>query len=153
MEQINIFDTDRDECVFCKIIRGEAKSYMVFEDDVSCAFLDHRPLLSGHCILVPREHYDTLLDIPPNLTGPLFSNTQLLARAVEKGLGAHGSFTAINTRISQSVPHFHIHIIPRWKKDGLFSHKIIWKRQPYKDEESMLKAQGKIKDAVDQLSK
>ena len=153
MEKTDIFELNKGKCIFCDIIKGKSESHMVFEDEISCVFLDHRPLLSGHCLLVTRQHYETLLNIPPEISGPLFSNTQLLARAVEQGLDAHGSFTGINTKISQSVPHFHIHIVPRWKKDGLFSHKIIWKRQPYKDEETIIDVQSKIKEAIGQLLK
>ncbi len=81
----------------------------MFEDEVSLAFLDHRPIFPGHCLLVPKEHYETLDDLPGSLVGPLFTNVQTLARAVELGLNADGTFVAINNRISQSVPHLHVH--------------------------------------------
>ncbi len=138
-------------CIFCDIVRGEAAAAMVFEDGVSLAFLDHRPLLSGHCLLVPKAHFETLADLPGELVGPLFRNAQLLSRAVERGLGAEGSFLAVNNRISQSVPHLHIHVVPRWKGDGLFSVKLLWKRSPYKDEDARRSVQEKVRGAVEEV--
>jgi len=143
--------TSSDSCTFCKIVRGEATSYMVFEDDISLAFLDHRPLLRGHCLLVPKAHYETLGDLPAVLIAPFFAAVQLVARAVERGMEADGSFIAINNRISQSVPHLHAHVVPRWKKDGLFARGFIWKRQPYEDHESIATVQHQIRSAVVQL--
>src|SRR5690606_13270722 len=136
-------------CRFCQIIRGDIPGYAVFEDDVSLAFLDHRPLFPGHCLLVPKSHYETLLDLPATLLAPLFVNVQLLARAVEQGLAAHGSFVAINNRISQSVPHLHVHVVPRRRKDGLKG--FFWPRQPYRDEESMRYVQQTLRAAIVQL--
>ncbi len=91
----------------------------MFEDAVSLAFLDHRPLFPGHSLLVPKNHYETLNDLPAELIEPLFTNARLMARAVEQAMEAEGTFIAINNRISQGVPHLHIHIVPRRKKDGL----------------------------------
>jgi len=137
------------KCVFCQIIRGDLQSHVVFHDEVSLAFLDHRPLFPGHCLLVPRGHYETLLDLPATLIGSLFGNAQLLARAVEQGLAAEGSFVAINNRISQSVPHLHIHVVPRRKKDGLKG--FFWPRQPYKDAEAILAIQQLLQSTIAQL--
>jgi histidine triad (HIT) family protein len=136
-------------CTFCRVVAGEIPSYTVFEDDVSLAFLDHRPLFPGHCLLVPKSHYETLLDLPTALFTPMLASTQLLARAVERGLEAHGSFVAINNRISQSVPHLHIHVVPRRRKDGLKG--FFWPRQPYKDEASILAVQRALRSAVAEL--
>lgn len=138
-------------CVFCAIVRGETEAAVVFEDEVSMAFLDHRPLLPGHVLLVPRIHAGTLPDLPAEVVGPLFQNAQLLSRAVEKGLEAEGSFLAINNKISQSVPHLHVHVVPRWKGDGLFSVKLIWKRSPYKDEAARRMVGEKIRNAVEEI--
>jgi histidine triad (HIT) family protein len=151
MTQHVALHTSSDDCTFCKIVRGETTSDMVFEDDVSLAFLDHRPLLRGHCLLVPKAHYETLGDLPAALIAPFFTAVQLLARAVERGLEADGSFVAINNRISQSVPHLHVHVVPRWKKDGLFARGFIWKRQPYENQESIVMVQRAIQSAVVQL--
>ncbi|HEV2845499.1 MAG TPA: HIT family protein [Thermoanaerobaculia bacterium] len=138
-------------CVFCAILRGEAEAAVVFEDEVSLAFLDHRPLLPGHVLLVPRVHAEILPDLSGDLVGPLFQNAQLLTRAVEQALGAEGSFLAINNKISQSVPHLHVHVVPRWKGDGLFSTKMIWKRSPYEDDAARRVVQEKIRRAVEEI--
>src|SRR6266404_8312638 len=106
-------------CLFCKITNREVTARLVFEDEISLAFLDHRPVFPGHCLLIPKAHYETLTDLPDRLIGPFFKNAQLLAGAVESALAAHGTFVAINNRVSQSVPHLHVHIVPRRRKDGL----------------------------------
>jgi histidine triad (HIT) family protein len=148
-EQLKIFGVGSDICKFCRIIRREVQSYVVFEDDVSYAFLDHRPLFPGHCLLVPKEHCKTLIDLPYALITPLFMNARLLAQAFEEGLHAEGSFVAINNRVSQSVPHLHIHIVPRRRKDGLKG--FFWPRQTYKDEDSILKVQKDIQSAISEI--
>jgi histidine triad (HIT) family protein len=129
-------------CLFCRIAAGEAAAVIVFEDEVSVAFLDHRPLFPGHCLLIPKAHYETLADLPEELTGPLFGNARLLAVAVEQAMAAEGSFVAINSRVSQSVPHLHIHIVPRRKKDGLRG--FFWPRQKYESAAEM----ERVRDAV-----
>lgn len=136
-------------CVFCKIIRGELRAYIVFEDQVSLAFLDTRPLFPGHCLLVPKDHYETLADLPASLVSPLFQNAQLMERAIEEGLTADGTFVAINNRVSQSVPHMHIHLVPRHKGDGLKG--FFWPRQRYKDEAVILGIQDTIRATVAKL--
>lgn len=135
-------------CRFCEIVRGERDASVVLDDDASLAFLDTRPLLHGHCLLVPRAHHATLLDVPAGELGPLFANAQRLARAVQNGMAADGSFVAINTHVSQSVMHLHVHVVPRWKDDKLFSPKLIWKRRPYRDEERMRKVRDAIRAAL-----
>ena len=122
-------------CTFCRIIDKSIPAHIVMEDDLTLAFLDHRPLFPGHCLLVPKTHHDTLPDIPIGLLGPLFHRAQLLARAMEEGLGADGSFVAINNRVSQSVPHLHIHVVPRRRKDGLKG--FFWPRTKYRNQEEM----------------
>jgi histidine triad (HIT) family protein len=133
-------------CAFCRIISGEIESHLVFEDAVSLAFLDHRPLFPGHSLLVPKNHYETLNDLPAELIEPLFTNARLMARAVEQAMGTEGTFIAINNRISQGVPHLHIHIVPRRKKEGLKG--FFWPRNPYKDEAELLKTRKAIQKAV-----
>ncbi len=137
------------DCLFCKIVSSEAQNYIVFEDSLSLAFLDRRPLFPGHCLLIPRSHYETLIDLPATLVGPLFQNAQLLARAMEQGLQAEGTFVAINNRISQSMPHLHIHIVPRHKKDGLKG--FFWPRQRYPDGAAILNIQNKLRTAIAKL--
>ena len=136
-------------CAFCRIIRGEEKASIVFEDGLSLAFLDRRPLFPGHCLLVPKAHYETLADLPASLVGPLFQNAQLLERAIEEGLSADGTFVAINNHVSQSVPHVHIHLVPRHYKDGLKG--FFWPRQRYKDEAALRQVQETLRAAIARL--
>ena len=133
----------KDKCVFCKIANGETLAAVVFEDDGSLAFLDHRPLFPGHCLLMPKNHFETLGDLPKELIAPFFSATQLLARAVELALDAEGTFVAMNNRVSQSVPHLHVHIVPRRRKDGLKG--FFWPRQNYRDDA----AREAVRDAIE----
>ncbi|MEK6337680.1 MAG: HIT family protein [Acidobacteriota bacterium] len=137
-------------CLFCKVVAGEVEARLVFEDEISIAFLDHRPVFPGHCLLVPRAHYETLLDLPADLTGPFFQNAQLLARAVESALEAHGTFVAMNNRVSQSVPHFHVHVVPRRRKDGLRG--FFWPRSRYQTEEDAALVQTQIQQAIRKLA-
>ena len=138
-----------ETCLFCKIIHGEVNSHIVFEDEMSLAFLDHRPLFPGHCLLVPKTHCETLTDLPLTLIAPLFSSAQLLCKALEQGLAAEGSFVAINNRISQSVSHLHIHVVPRHKGDGLKG--FFWPRHPYKDAQEMAKVQESLRSTIAEL--
>src|SRR5947199_8123707 len=96
-------------CVFCEIARGAAGAEIVLEDETAVAFLDHRPLLPGHCLLIPKVHVETLPDLPEDLLAPYFRDVQILERAVERGLGAEGSFVAVYTRISHRVHHHQVH--------------------------------------------
>ena len=134
------------DCKFCKIVSGEIAAQVVYDDAVSLAFLDYRPVFPGHCLLVSKAHYETLPDLPPNLLAPLFGAAQRLARAVETALGAEGSFVAINNRISQSVPHLHVHVVPRRKKDGLKG--FFWPRQSYKEESEMIRIRDLLREAL-----
>src|SRR5438067_13758291 len=121
----------------------------VFEDESCVVFLDHRPVFLGHCLLVPREHHQTLAELPRDLVAPLFANVQLLTRGVEAGMDADGSFVAMNNRISQSVPHLHVHVVPRRAGDGLRG--FFWPRQRYTDYEQRREIASKIRDAIDRL--
>lgn len=138
-------------CVFCRIIAGEVKAAVVFEDESSLAFLDHRPVFPGHSLLVPRIHCETFADLSRNLIGPFFQNAQLLSRSVEEGLEAHGTFVGINNRVSQSVPHLHVHIVPRRRKDGLRG--FFWPRHKYESEEQLAQIQEAIKSALVRLKR
>jgi histidine triad (HIT) family protein len=133
-------------CLFCGIVAGEAATAIVFEDERTLAFLDHRPLFPGHCLLIPKAHYETLADLPEELIAPLFRNAKLLASAVERAMESDGSFVAINNRVSQSVPHLHIHIVPRRKKDGLRG--FFWPRRKYENAAEMERVQDHIGAAV-----
>jgi histidine triad (HIT) family protein len=118
--------------VFCQIAAGNTPADMVYKGNESVAFLDNRPLFPGHVLLCPREHYETITDLPIELTGPMMTTAQLLAKAVQAAVKAEGTFIAINNRVSQTVPHLHIHIVPRNRRDGLKG--FFWPRQHYKDE-------------------
>ena len=106
---------------------------MVLERPEVVVFLDHRPLFPGHCLVVPRRHVDTLGDLPPALTAPLFDTAAAVSRAIEPALDAEGSFVAVNNRVSQSVPHLHVHVVPRRKGDGLRG--FFWPRGRYASDE------------------
>jgi histidine triad (HIT) family protein len=139
----------KDVCLFCKIVAGDVAANIVFEDDVSLAFLDHRPLFPGHSLLVPRDHFETLSNLPTNLIAPFFKGAQLLTHAVEEALEAEGSFVAINNRVSQSIPHLHVHIVPRRRRDGLKG--FFWPRHRYENEEHIKTVQNGIRAAVKRL--
>ena len=136
-------------CLFCEVINGEVRAAIVFEDELSLAFLDHRPLFHGHCLLVPKQHFETLIDLPLELVGRFFQNVQLMTRAVEAAMKAEGSFVAMNNRVSQSVPHLHVHVVPRRRKDGLKG--FFWPRTKYADEEQMAAVQKLIQIAIAQI--
>lgn len=137
-------------CVFCRIVAGEMDAYKVHEDEHTITFLDAGPLFAGHCLVCPKQHVDTLLDLPREMMTPLFSNAQLIARAVEVGLQAEGSLIAINNKISQSVPHLHVHVIPRRRKDGLKG--FFWPRNPYKNGDEAVLVQRTLQAAVAELA-
>ena len=141
----------KDSCVFCRIVTGDLAAPIVFEDKNSIAFLDHRPLFPGHSLLVPRTHYETLADLPAGEIGAFFTNAQLLAKAVELAMEAEGSFVAMNNRVSQSVPHLHVHIVPRRRKDGLKG--FFWPRNKYQNDEHMQKTQLSLMKVISDLSK
>ena len=138
-----------EDCAFCAIIAGETDAEIVFEDEFSLAFLDFRPLFAGHSLLVPREHHETLADLPAALIGPYFAGAQLLSRAIPEAMGAQGSFVAINNVVSQSVPHLHAHVVPRVRKDGLRG--FFWPRTKYEDEAAMRAAGDAVREAVARL--
>jgi histidine triad (HIT) family protein len=121
-------------CVFCQIADGSGDAEVVFGDDRVVAFLDHRPLFPGHVLVVPRHHCQDLVQLPSDEVEILFGTVQRLAAAVVAGVeGAQGTFVAINNRVSQSVPHLHVHVVPRRKGDGLRG--FFWPRHPYDDGE------------------
>ena len=134
------------DCVFCAIVAGDMPAHIVQDDDGTLAFLDVRPVFPGHVLLVPRGHYETLADLPPALLPELFGAAQLLAGAVQAAMEAHGTFVAMNNTVSQSVPHLHVHIVPRRRKDGLRG--FFWPRQRYAGEEEMEAIADRIRAAV-----
>ncbi|HKW91514.1 MAG TPA: HIT family protein [Methylomirabilota bacterium] len=133
-------------CLFCRIARGEEPAAVVLEAPAVLAFLDHRPLFPGHTLVVPREHVDTLADLPARLTAPLFDAVSHLARGIEAAMTADGSFVAVNNRVSQSVPHLHVHVVPRRRGDGLRG--FFWPRGHYASAEEMEETRRRIAAAV-----
>jgi histidine triad (HIT) family protein len=133
-------------CAFCAIASGGAPAHTVLEDDDFVAFLDLRAVFPGHVLVVPRVHHETLLDLPPEDVGPLFLRARTIAAAVEGGLGAGGSFVAVNNRVSQSVPHLHVHVVPRTRGDGLRG--FFWPRTKYGSEEEMADVAARLRAAV-----
>ena len=117
------------DCLFCSAVAGTLAVQAVVETPTVFAFLDHRPVFKGHVLVVPRSHIVTIADLPPDLIGPYFADVQRLAIAVQAGLGATGTFVAINNIVSQSVPHLHTHVVPRTKGDGLRG--FFWPRTKY----------------------
>jgi histidine triad (HIT) family protein len=134
------------ECAFCRIAAGLSPSEVVLADDGFVAFLDHRPLFHGHCLVVPRAHHETLADLPEPLTGDLLGRVRALTRAVELATESEGSFVAINNRVSQSVPHLHVHVVPRRKGDGLKG--FFWPRTRYRDAAHAAETAERIRAAL-----
>ena len=130
-------------CLFCAIARGEQPAHVAYKDELFVGFLDHRPLFHGHVLLVPREHVDTLLDAPPELLGPLAAATQRLSVAVRDAMEAEGVFNAVNNVVSQSVPHLHVHVVPRRRKDGLKG--FFWPRTRYASDEEASEVATRIR--------
>jgi histidine triad (HIT) family protein len=135
-----------EDCVFCRVVAGDEPGSVVFEDDVSVGFLDNRPLFPGHTLLVPREHHEAIWDLPQALVEPLFMNARMLALAVRDAMGAQGAFVAANNIVSQSVPHFHIHVVPRNRKDGLRG--FFWPRRKYEGDGHMDETAEVVREAV-----
>ena len=133
-------------CVFCQIVSRTVPAAIVFEDEVTLAFLDHRPLFPGHCLLIPKEHVETLNEIASAVPERLSANARLLAIGMEKSLAAQGAFVAINNRVSQSVPHLHIHIVPRRRKDGLKG--FFWPRSSYRDPDELESIRISLRNAL-----
>jgi histidine triad (HIT) family protein len=135
-----------DGCVFCRIIAGELPAHVVLEDEGFVAFLDARPLFPGHVLLVPREHVVTIMDAPREMLGPLAERTQDVARAVQAAMESAGIFTAANNIVSQSVPHLHVHVVPRNRKDGLRG--FFWPRTTYATDEEAADVAARIRGAL-----
>jgi len=132
--------------VFCAIAGGDHPAEIVLADDVTVAFLDARPVFKGHVLVIPREHYETLADLPAGLVGPLFTRVQRISAALPAALGAQGTFVAMNNVVSQSVPHVHVHVVPRTRGDGLRG--FFWPRQKYADGAEAAAYAQRIRDAL-----
>jgi histidine triad (HIT) family protein len=134
------------DCVFCRIVSGEAPAHLVMATEEVVAFLDARPVFKGHVLLVPREHVVTLPDLPPRLRDPFLAAGQKLAAAMVSGLGAQGSFVALNNTVSQSVPHLHLHVVPRTRGDGLRG--FFWPRHKYASDQEMAEYADRLTTAL-----
>jgi histidine triad (HIT) family protein len=137
-------------CFFCKILRNPTEDDIVYENESALAFLDHRPLFPGHCLVIPKSHLETIHDLPDSLLAPFFSTVKMLA-AIEQGMQAQGIFIAANNRISQSVPHFHVHVVPRKKGDGLKG--FFWPRGKYKSPEEIAAVRNALRAAIAQAQR
>jgi histidine triad (HIT) family protein len=133
-------------CTFCTIIAGALPAATVLRDDGAVAFLDARPVFKGHVLVVPRAHVPTLAELPAADIGAFFGTVQAIARAVEAGLGADGTFVALNNKVSQSVPHLHVHVIPRRRKDGLRG--FFWPRVRYDSDAELDDFAARIRAAL-----
>ena len=134
-------------CLFCAIVAGAEPAAIVLDEEACVAFLDVRPLFEGHVLLVPREHHVTLADLPAPLVAPLFATAQRLCRAVERAQDAQGTFVAMNNVVSQSVPHLHVHVVPRRRKDGLRG--FFWPRTRYDSDAATAEVAARIRAALD----
>jgi histidine triad (HIT) family protein len=128
------------------MIQGEIATPVVYESEVVFAFLDHRPLFPGHCLVLPRRHIETLAAVPPELLGPFFAEVQLVTRAVEAAMEAQGSFVAMNNTVSQSVPHLHVHVVPRSRGDGLKG--FFWPRTRYASDEETERVRALVEASI-----
>jgi histidine triad (HIT) family protein len=133
-------------CRFCDIVGGRSSAHLVLDEPACLGFLDVRPVFKGHTLLVPREHLETLSDLPAGLRESVFEATSRVAAAMETGLGAGGSFVALNNRVSQSVPHLHVHVVPRTKGDGLRG--FFWPRTTYADDAEAAGYASRLRDAL-----
>ena len=136
-------------CQFCAIATGEpgVDAHVVYADPDVVAFLDHRPVFKGHTLVIPRQHVVTLAELPDSLLVPVFSVARRVAAAMEAGFGADGTFVANNNRISQSVAHLHVHVVPRHKKDGLRG--FFWPREKYASSDEAAEYAGRVRSAIE----
>src|SRR5437773_678350 len=138
-----------ETCVFCRIAAGGEPAALVFEDEHCVAFLDRRPVFHGHTLVILRAHFGTLAEVPADLFEPLFAAVQLISNAAERGLGADGTWISVNNKVSQSVPHVHIHVVPRKFSDGLKG--FFWPRQRYSDDAHMATVAEALATAIKEL--
>jgi histidine triad (HIT) family protein len=134
------------DCIFCKIRDGEIPAHVVLDEPEMLGFLDQRPVFPGHVLVVPRVHHETLMDLPRELLEPVLEATQRMSRAVQEAMSADGVFVAANNVVSQSVPHLHMHVVPRRRKDGLRG--FFWPRQSYDSDEAMAETAAAIRAAL-----
>lgn len=134
------------DCLFCRVVAGDAPAYVVLETETSFAFLDHRPVFPGHTLVVPRDHVVTLRELPADAIEPYFTDVQRVAAGVQDAMEADGTFVAANNVVSQSVPHLHVHVVPRRRKDGLRG--FFWPRLKYESEDQMAAVAETIRERL-----
>lgn len=134
------------DCLFCRIAAGDVPAEVVFAGEETVAFLDARPVFKGHVLVIPRRHEETLASLPPDLVGPLFMQVRRVSAALTRALGAQGTFIGLNNVVSQSVPHLHVHVVPRSRGDGLRG--FFWPRQKYADDAEAAGYAQRIRDAL-----
>jgi histidine triad (HIT) family protein len=133
-------------CTFCDIAAGSLRAAMVLDEPEVLAFLDRSPVFPGHVLIVPRTHFETLTDLPADLLPLVFGAAQLISKAVQQALGADGTWVSMNNTVSQSVPHLHVHVVPRKRKDGLRG--FYWPRVKYPSEEAMQEIAASIRGSL-----
>lgn len=138
-------------CLFCRMIAGTFPTPVVYRSEVAFAFLDHRPIFPGHCLVVPTEHVHALPDLSGRLVGPFFSEVQLITRAVQTAMGSQGTLVVMNNYVSQSVPHLHAHVVPRSRKDGFRG--FFWPRTSYENEGEMERVRAQIERVAADLAR
>lgn len=138
--------TIRATCTFCRIIDAHLEADIVLDEPHAVAFLDHRPLFPGHVLISPRDHVETLPELQSDLVGPFFATVQRVATALPGAMDAQGTFVSINNVVSQSVPHLHVHVVPRTKGDGLRG--FFWPRHPYDDAAHQRAVAERIRQAL-----
>jgi histidine triad (HIT) family protein len=154
-DQLKLFEekatppSENKSCAFCSIVRDEKKSLVVYSDSFTLAFLDRKPVFLGHTLVIPKSHYETLADLPDYLVHTFFSTVQLMSKAVQNALGSDGTFVAMNNRVSQSVPHLHVHVVPRRMHDGLRG--FFWPRQAYRDENEAREVAEKVRRSASDI--
>lgn len=139
----------KNECLFCALQKDEERRFRLFEDENVFVFLDHRPLFPGHCLLITKRHLESLADLPPSLIQPVFACVQMMTTAVQRAMNAEGTFVAINNVVSQSVPHLHVHIVPRRKGDGLRG--FFWPRHKYESDQEAAAVASTIRQEIARL--
>jgi histidine triad (HIT) family protein len=138
------------ECLFCRIVSGETAAFVVWETAETVAFLDIRPVFKGHVLVVPRVHVETLVDLADALLLPVFGTVRTVAAAMVSSLPSQGTFVAMNNVVSQSVPHVHVHVVPRTKGDGLRG--FFWPRTRYADDAEASAYADRLRDAISSLA-
>lgn len=132
-----------NKCIFCEIINGKQEATVIDEDEMTITFFDIRPLFPGHCLVLPKQHFVTLADLPKELIDPLFVKAQKISKVLPNVLNCQGTFVAMNNIVSQSVPHLHVHVVPRTKGDGLKG--FFWPRNGYESEVKKREIADKIR--------